>query len=189
MVCGALERMSAGGMRLAVSAFYVYLCMIRRVARGDKAGTLRGCRRSRNMSECVLRRHNAEADSPVFRFRSATDTFFSCGKAFSGVRESLSGDAEKPLPQDERARSAEPEKHRCCARKTNLLYARALHDCLKIPFFASSCPFPRRVTVFSGLHTHYYALSGLFPDNYAKGEKTALKTKNRTKFKVLTSFH
>ena len=163
--------------------------MIRRVARGDKAGTLRGCRRSRNMSECVLRRHNAEADSPVFRFRSATDTFFSCGKAFSGAPESLFGGAEKPLPHYERARSAEPEKHRCCALKANLLYARALHDCLKMPFFASLCPFPRCVTVFSGLHTHYYALSGLFPDNYAKGEKTALKTKNRTKFKVLTSFH
>ncbi len=176
-------------MRLAVSAFYVYLCMIRRVARGDKAGTLRGCRRSRNMPECVLRRHNAEADSPVFRFRSAADTFFLCGKAFSGVRESLSGDAEKPLPHDERARSAEPQKRPCCLRKTNLLYARALHDCLKIPFFASLCLFPRCVTVFSVSHTHYYTLSGLFPDNYAKGEKTALKTKNRTKFKVLTSFH
>lgn len=163
--------------------------MIRRRAGGDKAGTLRGCRRSRNMSECVRCRHNAEADSPVFRFRSATDAFFSCGKAFSGAPESLSGGAEKPLPHDERARPAEPEKHRCCPRKANLLYVRALHDCLKIPFFASLCPFPRCVTVFSGLHTHYYALSGLFPDNYAKGEKTALKTKNRTKFKVLTSFH
>lgn len=102
------------GMRLAVSAFYVYLCMIRRVARGDKAGTLRGCRRSRNMSECVLRRHNAEENSHLFRFRSATDTFFSCGKAFSGAPESLFGDAEKPLPHDERARSAEPQKRPCC---------------------------------------------------------------------------
>lgn len=163
--------------------------MIRRVARGDKAGTLRGCRRSRNMSECVLHRHNAEADSPVFRFRRAADTFFSCGKAFSGAPESLFGGAEKPLPHYERARSAEPQKRPCCLWNANLLYARALRGCLKIPFFASSCPFPRRVTVFSGLHTHYYALSGLFPDNYAKGEKTALKTKNRTKFKVLTSFH
>lgn len=163
--------------------------MIQRVARGDKAGTLRGCRRSRNMSECVLRRHNAEADSPVFRFWRAADTFFLCGKAFSGVRESLSGDAEKPLPHDERARSAEPEKHRCCALKANLLYARALRGCLKIPFFASLCPFPRCVTVFSVSHTHYYALSGLFPDNYAKGVKAALKTKNRTKFEVLISFH
>lgn len=141
------------------------------------------------MPEHMLCRHNAEADSPVFRFRSATDTFFSCGKAFSGAPESLFGGAEKPLPHYERARSAEPQKRPCCLWNANLLYARALRGCLKIPFFASSCPFPRRVTVFSGLHTHYYALSGLFPDNYAKGEKTALKTKNRTKFKVLTSFH
>lgn len=146
-------------MRLAVAAFYVYLCMIRRGAGGDKAGTLRGCRRSRNMSECVRCRHNAEADSSVFRFRSVTDAFFSCGKAFSGAPESLSGGAEKPLPHDERASSAEPEKHRCCPRKANLLYVRALHGCLKIPFFASSRPFPRCVTVFSVSHTHYYALS------------------------------
>lgn len=141
------------------------------------------------MPEHMLCRHNAEESSQLFRFRRATDTFFSCGKAFSGAPESLSGDAEKPLPHDERARSAEPEKRPCCLWNANLLYARALRGCLKIPFFASSCPFPRRVTVFSGLHTHYYALSGLFPDNYAKGVKAALKTKNRTKFKVLTSFH
>lgn len=88
-----------------------FLCIFMHdTARGERgqSSTLRGCRRSRNMSECVLRRHNAEADSPVFRFRRATDTFFSCGKAFSGAPESLFGGAEKPLPHYERARSAEP---------------------------------------------------------------------------------
>lgn len=101
-----------------------FLCIFMHdTARGERgqSSTLRGCRRSRNMSECVLRRHNAEADSPVFRFRRATDTFSRAEKpfrvrrrAFSVVRKSLFRTMKEPVRQSRKNALAVREKPTCC---------------------------------------------------------------------------